>query len=221
MTSRPILFSTPMVQTLLAGQKTQTRRIVKPQPQPNGGKGLHPVRPYQTSQGKWTWVLASTGMGDGTSGEYCPYGHPDDLLWVRECFSYLDTGSISPKGVWYWADGNPEYGDWSKPKPSIHMPRWASRLTLELTEVRVERLKSICEMDAYAEGVDTEGDAYIAAEHGKLGGANGPAASICAYADLWDTINGPGSWDANPWVWALEFMVHHCNVDSFLAERAA
>lgn len=222
MKDRPILFSGQMVRALLAGEKTQTRRVLAKQPQPNGGKGLHPVAPYQTPSGMWTWVLAATGHGNGGGNEFlCPYGQPGEMLWVRECFSY---GFSVDKDVerrhlitpWFWADGNPEQGDYAKPRPSIHMPRWASRTTLEITGVRVERLNSISEMDAYHEGIDVEGEPYLAAESAKSAGVNCPPASVCAYADLWDSINGSGAWHVNPWVWVVEFKVHQKNVDYFI-----
>ena len=208
-TARPILMSAPMVRALLSGDKTQTRRAIKPQP----AAGLKVEPCHWVGSG---WSTATPGAGCECRPVRCPYGRPGDLLWVRECFSYLEYGSLSTHGVHFWANGNPDDGDWTSPKPSIHMPRWASRLTLELTGVRAERLGRISEMDAYAEGVDTQGAAYLAAEHGKLGGAHGPAASVCAYANLWDSINGPGSWDANPWVWCLSFVVHRWNVNAML-----
>jgi hypothetical protein len=84
---RPILFNTEMVRKILSGEKTQTRRIVKPQPQKNGGNVLSELLPYKTPVGTWTWVLKETGMSDGTSGKPCPYGDIGDFLWVRETFA--------------------------------------------------------------------------------------------------------------------------------------
>jgi hypothetical protein len=91
---------------------------------------------------------------------------------------------------------------------SIHMPRWASRITLEITKVRAERLQSITSEECFAEGIDPETDeTYLAAEHARLGGVQvrGGTEERCAYAALWERINGPGSWDASPWVWAISF----------------
>jgi hypothetical protein len=137
-----------------------------------------------------------------------PYS-PGDRLWVREQFSgewNYDACQAPPRTwdiegpIWYWADGNPPEGDWTKPKPSIHMPRWASRITLEVVGVRVERLNQISEADAIAEGI-------VAAPGGMWSGTEGQAATTprAAYALLWDRINGPGAWDTNPFVVAVEF----------------
>ena len=218
--ARPILFSPPMIRALLEGRKTQTRRIIKPQPQPNDGKGLHPVRPYHTPQGKWTWVLAATGHGDGTSGEYCPYGQAGDLLWVRESYAPKRVDG-SPHVPLYRADHPTDDrvpGQYGRPwKPSIHMPRYASRLSLEITDVRVQRLQDISEEDAIAEGIQVDECGHTVHEGDDIawGSAKG------AFAELWESIHGDGSWAANPWVWVLAFNVHHGNVDKLLSERAA
>ena len=188
MKERPILFSGPMVRAILAGTKTQTRRVVKPQ----------------------TAILTdATARSIGIQPPArenppvipCPYGAPGDLLWVRETHAIVpasayrcsreEDGSpvphrVSPDGEEWavyragWSRSDPHR--W---RPSIHMPRWASRLTLRVTDVRVERLQAISEADARAEGV----------------------ASVAEYAALWDAINGAGSWAANPWVWAIGFEV--------------
>ena len=134
---------------------------------------------------------------------------PDD--WTGDEVSRRDKGEWSFLPSQYFTK-----------HPSIHMPRWASRLTLELTEVRVERLQDISNDDCFAEGIDPETDeTYLIAEHHQLGGVSlrGGTPERCAYAALWESINGSGSWDANPWVWALSFRVHHKNVDALLAER--
>jgi len=129
----------------------------------------------------------------------CPYGQPGNRLWVRE--SFRDARAAMLGRVLYRADGDNICG-W---KPSIHMPRHLSRITLEVTTVRVERLQSISEADAQAEGVTPKWEPGCS---GRLMDALGgfsfrPAAS--AYAELWEQIHGPGSWDANPWVWVIEF----------------
>ncbi len=141
---------------------------------------------------------------------------PGDHLWVREAFSgphCMDASdgckAVPPSKwgdcsrIWYWADGNPTEGDWTRPRPSIHMPRWASRILLEITAVRVERLQDISEADAQAEGIEYserfEGYCIGEAEHYN---SHDPRLS---YASLWESINGPGSWAANPWVWVVEF----------------
>ena len=199
MKSRSILFSAPMVRALLTGTKTQTRRPLRE------GAWLDPKE----------GVIRMCSVGNGVTGFQsvaCPYGAPGDQLWVREQFA----GSIAYERhgyplrewgnkIWYCADGEPRSGQWTRPRPSIHMPRSLSRITLELTDVRVERLQDISEADALAEGVTPKWEPGCS---GRLMEAIGgfsfrPAAS--AYADLWEQINGAGSWDANPWVWALSF----------------
>jgi hypothetical protein len=196
---RPILFSAPMVRAILDGRQTQTRRIVKPQP--HAGVRKSP--------------FVASGLEDGHGrGLRCPFGAPGDRLWCRETFSYThnDAQGFSDTGeVWYWADGNPQDGDWSKPRPSIHMPRWASRITLEITDVRVQRLQEISEEDAVAEGVFRPtgertpiGQVVETHNGGSLIYAVRGQACEC-FRDLWQSIHGPGSWEASPWVWALTF----------------
>lgn len=191
---RPILFSAPMVRALLAGQKTQTRRLVK------GGavEALdHPqVDPRQLS---------------------CPYGTIGDRLWVRETWGVgtrPDQNLGWRDGLEYKADEDfigekdilplyPVEADLSDIRagwhPSIHMFRWASRITLEITAVRVERVKDIREEDADAEGADTPAVARI---------IQVAWSKRDAFAKLWNTIHaadGPNGWAANPWVWVIEF----------------
>lgn len=205
MTERPILFSAPMVRALLAGTKTQTRRVLKAEPPPGAQRV---IRPFQDERLQW----AATDPHDMEQGQLvlgeaprCPYGKPGDRLWVREAFSgarAYETHGYALKDygnkLWYWADGNPRSGDWTKPKPSIHMPRALSRITLEVTGVRVERLNDISEADAEAEGVREFARSGCSPE-----AQSWPAIDL--YELLWQSINGPGSWDANPWVWVVEF----------------
>lgn len=215
MRDRPILFSAPMVRALLDGSKTQTRRALRNQP--GNVPGQHaPIASYRTPAGRWNFVLAATGHGTGDPFE-CPYGVRGDQLWVREAWSgehcYQDeppsqrVSVMTPDGpmfrdlIWYWADGQPDYGDWERPRPSIHMPRYASRITLEVTTVRVERLQDISEADAQAEGCTFE---CMTPTGDDIGSA------ICGpggYLALWESINGAGSWATNPWVWVVEFRV--------------
>lgn len=204
--ARPILFSGPMVRALLAGTKTQTRRLVK---------GDKPGQPLDWLDAGLLPVFVSD-----PDNHLCPYGAPGDLLIVREQFSGPHYCSGEPprdwghdSEIWYWADGDPEDGEWSKPKPSIHMPRWASRLTLEVTEVRVERLQDISEADAKAEGCERAITLGELIDHQCTTGAT----YRLGYSALWDQINGDGAWEANPWVWAVSFRVHKQNVDQFLA----
>lgn len=184
---RPILFSAPMVRAILDGKKTQTRRVLKPQP--NSGPG-----------GEMVDLGDAFGLLDGVlSGEWrCPYGKPGDRLWVRETFARKSVGGL--QSVFHYAADAPRDLVNDKPapvpggwKPSIHMPRVASRITLEITGVRVERLNEISVTDAEAEGC----------YYGDFGRFD--VAPRFAYGALWEGINGPGSWAANPWVWVIEF----------------
>lgn len=210
MTERGILFSAPMVRALLDGSKTQTRRIVKPQPA-NDPKKHHLIRPYNTSIGQWNWVLASTGHGCGDPFD-CPYGQPGDRLWVRETFSDIyGAGGDEVRRkqeVMYRADGEMDPyvigGRWT---PSIQMPRWASRILLEIVSVRVELLQDISEGDARAEGITPHEVRQFAmfGASAEERAAMHRRAAINPYRDLWESINGIGSWSANPWVWVVEF----------------
>jgi hypothetical protein len=197
LSERPILFNGPMVRAILAGTKTQTRRLVKPQP------------------AEWLDTHEPTILPAA-----CPYGVPGDRLWVRETWSAplkRDGSGYESAGVLYRADplwdgmSHGDFGwDW---KPSIHMPRWASRLTLEVTDVRVQRLQDINEEDAKAEGVTP-----YTPPHGNISleqTVPGPGFDGCRlgdqphrlpFADLWDSINAKRApWDSNPWVWAVTF----------------
>lgn len=192
MTVQPIIFSAPMVRALIEGRKTQTRRLA----QTPGGRNA-------------PWINTE----------------PGDLLYVRETFSggfdYInhyvslyETAEDAPHWwpkitpICYWADGEPSEGDWGKRRPAIHMPRWASRLTLEVTAVRLQKLHYITEGDAIAEGIYGEGRNWTAG-----GGCDGTD-PIAAFQALWWKIHGIGSWTANPAVVAISFAVHKQNVDS-------
>ena len=208
MKERPILFSAPMVRAILAGKKTQTRRIVKPQP--------------EWTKGAWYWrhPRYNNGLGihyfhtDAESAaekmaSVCPYGIPGDRLWVRETWfdngaSWSGDSSESHGRCVYRADGEfmdhfPEDYMGAKWSPPIHMPRWASRITLEVVAVRVERVQDISNNDATAEGFEDKFEA-----DGSAYGAVLTTAKEC-FADLWCEINGEDSWYANPWMWAVEF----------------
>lgn len=190
MKERPILFSGPMVRALLAGTKTQTRRVVKPLPITlNRETNSLQVDDKNIANGRFAKQVA------------CPYGQPGARLWVRETFARID-GQTRP---WIETDYKATYthgdrlgdslGIRKKWSPSIHMPRHASRITLEITGVRVERLQDISPDDCIAEG------AWPIAQR-ELGRGH---EAVAAFRDLWESINGPGSWAANPWVWVLEF----------------
>lgn len=166
---RPILFSTAMVQAILEGRKTQTRRVVK-------GEHLRGVTCDATMYSQ----MATR----------CPYGQPGDILWVRETFMPITTYSVdgAVKGFAHKADRK-EWDDCAKWKPSIFMPFAAARIFLRIKSVRVERLQDITEEDAVAEGVF---NTFInTAKH--------------QFYKIRQSINGPESWDANPWVWVVEF----------------
>lgn len=209
MTERPILFSDAMVRAILAGTKTQTRRVVVVRGSPVSGAFWDHAgwRPSIDEDGAIRFRVGGPGGEEahGSPEVRCPYGAPGDRLWVRECFALHHAwdehaptrGGAASKRVWFRAhhdsgiiDG---IGRW---RPSIHMPRWASRLTLEVTSVRIERVQSITESDARAEGVTPD--------------ELGDVSHWRACRVLWDSINGerPGcSWSANPWVWAVGFRV--------------
>jgi hypothetical protein len=185
MKDRPILFNGPMVRALLDGRKTQTRRAMKLQPIKDvSWAGGHYIPGSKRTEGSRISVEAPY------VGLACPYGQPGDRLWVRETWMY----GQEPKAI-YRAD-TPVTPDGQAWRPSIHMPRAVSRITLEIVSVRVERLQDISEADAEAEGVGflrhvPDVDETLTAKQ--------------LYDALWESINGNGSWNENPWVWVVEF----------------
>jgi len=205
---RPILFSGAMVRALLDGTKTQTRRALKVRCQEIGERD---------DGSRWPWSEHPDTAAD--HWHPCPYGHPGDRLWVRETFQgplfdgdreseyRADPEAFnSPEFCQYAADGGaaPEFmtmdDEWvCRWRPSIHMPRWASRILLEIVSVRVERLQDISEADADAEGV-LEWARGACAAGNPLG-----LTDVGYFSKLWEQTYGPGSWDANPWVWVVEF----------------
>lgn len=196
MKERGILFSAPMVRALLAGTKTQTRREVKPQPTHFvGGPGVI------DSHGKP--VPRAPAIEDGVSSReiLCPYGVPGDRLWVRETWAHhvqAQSAERDEDGPFvYAADGSSalQYRLQTKWTPGIHMFRWASRITLEITDVRVERLQDISEGDLAAEGIQELIDA----------GVDHDGTPRDTYLTLWENLNGAGSRAANPFVWVLSF----------------
>ena len=188
MRERPILFTGPMVRAILAGTKTQTRRIVKPH---MVGEDHHPPH------GPVLWVHEeySVPIDSVEAPSACPYGQPGDRLWVKETVSESEPcflGGRPQPTVWYRADNNRPTWAERKWTPSIHCKRTLSRITLEITAVRVERLLAITEDDAIAEGCARNPD-------------NRPPLPIPQFMDLWHRINGVESWNADPWVWVIEF----------------
>lgn len=213
---RPILFSAPMVRAILDGRKSQTRRVV------NRLRKFGSISGPLTEFGKsdtqgYDWHFRDKGMrwhdiDEARLLDLCPHGKIGDRLWVRETWQGYQRTSYeydeweaaeSIKDVTeggflsfvYKADGENYPDKWF---PSIHMPRIASRILLEITDVRVERLQDISEDDAIAEGVSNT-------ESFKGIGVDDEMANRYAYRELWQSINGQGSWDINPWVWVIEF----------------
>ncbi len=201
MKERPILFNGSMVRAILDGRKTQTRRIVKNICDPILIDDILPADP------KGFWCFHGN---DPSVCIDCPYGEVGDRLWVRETWAPVSTFDPSPEtGALYRAD--PMYDganvEWSW-KPSIHMPRWASRITLEVTGVRVERLQEITNDDCVAEGITAIGKGVRLSNgsYAQAGRYENKASTVRQlFSELWESINGPGSWSLNPWVWVIEF----------------
>jgi len=228
MTERGMIFNAEMVRAILDGSKTQTRRIMKVQPDsPDFGLLRIVESTARGDVGKYHWS-ESNACGNHIRSKLftCPFGSIGDRIWVRETFqgplfdydqmdAYSKESSMfeKPEFCVYRADGKPapEYYDaddnlqcrW---RPSIHMPRWASRITLEITNVGVQRLQSISQNDAAREGLVrlpasgryciNQGDQYF-------GGASHDAREVFSW--LWSSIYGEESWESNPWVWVIEF----------------
>lgn len=181
MKTHPILFSTPMVQAILDGRKTMTRRIIKPQQPSSFMYG-------EKKQNDCTWYVNFPSIIKPVK---CPYGKPGDVLWVRETFApalgdyaYMaDYAKVvlnlpENKGLW---------------KPSIHMPKAACRIFLKITDIKVERLQDITREECKKEGV------LLGIDNGKFAGWHD------IFRDLWENINGPDSWQSNPWIWVIAF----------------
>lgn len=240
---RPILFSAPMVRAILAGRKTQTRRVMKEQP--------------PKCEGRWSFIASSTEAGESGRFRYswadangsaftsrgresgvsfrCPYGSVGDRLWVRESWNCLKAGTSQPIppsprpnvcSIAFAAtehlrrQDDPSCELVTRWRPSIHMPRWASRITLEITGVRVERLQSISKGDARSEGMEKIGFSETAIEEpggtpmvdvGCWKNYEDDSHPFCglmperSFQSLWNVINGHESWKSNPWVWVVEF----------------
>lgn len=219
MKERPILFSAPMVRAILSGTKTQTRRVVKPSPE-----WTEPGTAWKFSEdghsGPGWYAYNDDYPEEGALFYRFPYGQPGDRLWVRETWqgplvddfeSYLaDPDKFKkPEFCEYAADGGPapEFVTLDDEleqrwRPSIHMPRWASRILLEVVSVRVERLADISKDDAMAEGIVLQPDGGFGLADSTHYNFSDPTDSYCS---LWESINGDGSWQANPWVWVVEF----------------
>jgi hypothetical protein len=205
MKETPILFSAPMIRAILAGHKTQTRRVMKVQP-PDSRYRLSTVistTGNRKIEGKHHWVVVDGYEVQQESLKYfrSPYGYKDDRLWVRETWKPAGENEYL-----YYADDftetltkNIEKDLTFKWNPSIHMPRKASRITLEILQIRCERLKDISDSDALAEGIEPYSGYIVPKVFEK------DSVHIHRFKELWESINGNGSWDLNPYVWAITF----------------
>jgi hypothetical protein len=225
MTERPILFSAPMVRAILEGTKTQTRRVVKPCKDAGIGCELAPNElAGEVNAGDFLNALCQPGdrlwvRETSRAHELTDKEAEADTFGVIERLG-LEVPPCGLDGVVYaadnafreiensydasmrWAKMHAYRGAQGATVPAIHMPRWASRITLEVTGVRVERLQGISEADAIAEGVEQSPDGKFPNYLSPSGYAGN---SVSSYRTLWESINGPGSWAANPWVWVVEF----------------
>jgi hypothetical protein len=214
MADRPIIFSAPMIRALLDGRKTQTRRVVKMK------DGLE----HYAATGDLVNYYGGRRLGMSFEGttlvQPIPYA-PGDRLWVREGHAFgwpLAPGENLPRNegpdhaVTYRADGHTPFGGgkWRSP---IHMPRWASRLTLVVTDVRVQRLQEITGEDCIAEGVQCETCAASWSVGRSACNQRGCFEIRQNFRHLWNSLHGPDAWDQNQWVVALTFDVHRCNID--------
>lgn len=241
MKERGMIFNSEMVRAILDGRKTQTRRVMKVQPESNQlGLLLITDSTKRSDIGKYHWAESNaTGNHVRSKLFSSPFGAVGERIWVRETWAtlgneegcYVDWEDNLCKGdersaariyrasceqrpgdygLWsipddaYWKPHTKEHkfeGAW---RPSIHMPRWASRILLEITDVRVERLNAISEEDARAEGI-IDGGCLNCGEPEPCGCANPEPDATDAFAYLWQSIYGQDNWNANPWVWVIEF----------------
>ncbi|CNI74784.1 phage-like protein [Yersinia massiliensis] len=218
MNEKPILFNSEMVNAILSGRKTQTRRIMKVQP----SEHFHPQTIHGAMDFTAHWYTPGVidkdgylqparkdvfGVADEGEGYTCPLGAVGDQLWVREAFA---AGLCTESTLAYRATHKKEdleegWGETIKWTPSIHMPRWASRINLLITGVRVERLNDISEQDAISEGLECYVDDGVP-YYGPFN--NGDCRPDVVFRGLWDSIYGQKegeNWQANPWVWVIEF----------------
>lgn len=211
MADRPIIFSAPMIRALLDGRKTMTRRVLAIR----GHKTFSEFGPSDTPGYDWHFRDREMRWHDLRHGELLDLLNymVGDRLWVREAWD-CPTPQIKSLGdVFYKADGI--FG--GKYRPSIHMPRWASRLTLIVTGVKVERLRDISDADAQKEGIYERHAIGDDPTHDTWQWPGAPwrySTAHEAFAALWTEIHGPGAWDANPWVAAISFRVVKANIDS-------
>jgi hypothetical protein len=234
MRETPLLFSTPMVQAILDGRKTVTRRIVNPQPNNPNTFGISPIWGYDVPMGlnnqpikHWTsdfrykgapkdpWNYFGVHCATNVNGQrvdkniVCPVGKVADRIWVRETWSKIHYENIDEKPTYFYkADANTSNLQhiW---KPSIHMPKSAARIWLEITKISIEQLNDVTAEDAIKEGIECIGKKFGVRQwkYYKVG-SNGDAGGwpVISFRSLWESINGEGSWDLNPWVWRIEFI---------------
>jgi len=222
MSEHPITFTGEMVRAILDDRKTQTRRIIRPQ-LPEGVCDVfywdEPQLPERVKADIGCYFNTSGGLNFNCK---CPYGKVGDLLWVRETwatgkpYDFLSPSKLDPKEVknrkwlWYLATYDPKI-DWpyeelqSRKRPSIFMPKWAARIWLEITGIRVERVQEISEEDAIAEGINREMLPYDAADPERAYLYDGAAIEL--FHKLWNSINAKRGygWFENPWVWVISF----------------
>jgi hypothetical protein len=244
MTDRPIIFSAPMVKALIEGRKTQTRRILKPRPEFCGaGRSTDPQN--HADRESWGWQDYDAGCWrtlDERDTLIRPTFYLRDRLWVREAVRAVEhedgtdaveyladaacvriDNTMQAADRWlalyhYGARGPDRKNREGQKVPSIHMPRWASRLTLTVTAVRVQRLQDISEADAEAEGIQRlkSGRGFYDPTVSKAAVRFGEWTSTArqGFCRLWNSIHGPDAWDANPWVCAISFTVEQRNIDA-------
>lgn len=214
MAERPIRLRGPMVRAILDGRKTQHREVLRPQPEYRGSYGC------EDEAENWGWEDEygdHVSVTDIAQNKY----RVGDLLWVRETWRALQRDdALAPRHladdrfkITYEADPENRNPLWAfgRLRPSTHMPRWASRLTLEVTAVRVERLQDISEEDAVAEGSQEPSVREVT-------GARWSERGV--FAAFWNSPHTPDAWEQNPWVAAITFVAHRRNVDEMLRERA-
>ena len=215
---RPIIFNSEMIRAILDGFKTQTRRVIKPQPpewsEVIGPELCHPIKVDRHGEEYPGEAVYGVYDNFGEWGVRCPYGKPGDRLWVRETHSWVTLAENEfhqdkcklcrrnkdgyPVHMWYRADDPYIEVPW---RPSICMPRWASRINLEVKDIRVKRVQEIRPEDCWDEGIMYRGPGY----HIPMLNA------LDDFSKLWDSINAKRgySWDSNPWVWVVEIEVDH------------
>lgn len=240
MADRPILFSAPMVRALLAHRKTETRRTLNPQPFAGGFYDGEIEAHLGRDRDCVRFSVGAVGGGAFLEERQALRFAPGDRLWVREAWAHDGPDLETVRARYEDAMGGCGYGPYYRAtepapdtlswRPSIHMPRWASRLTLIVTDVRVQRLQDISEADAEAEGCESEiWDQALAVRDYSCpdgwfcswGTHEGEPSYVPehriwreSYRTLWDSIHGVGAWDRNPWVCAITFHCIHKNIDA-------